>query len=197
MRSAIIDMTELNRDDHRTEQLTRYQSWLRCLARMEIDSRFQGKFSASDAVQQTMLAAWQNWDRFRGDSEAQRRAWLRQILAYQLAKLARHYAGTQKRDVSRETSIEASLAQSSMRIDYFLAADQSTPSGQAIANERSLVLAKVLEELPDDYRQVIVLRNLHDLSHEEVAQRMNRSVGAVRMLWLRALSELRKMIGEN
>ncbi len=185
---------EQNRDDHQTEQLTRYQSWLRCLARMEIDSRFQGKFSASDAVQQTMLAAWQDWDQFRGDSEAQRRAWLRQILAYQLAKLARHYAGTQKRDVSRETSIEASLAQSSVRIENFLAADQSSPSRQAIANEQSLALARVLEELPDDYRQVIELRNLQDLSHEEVAQQMNRSVGAVRMLWMRALTELRNRV---
>ncbi len=194
MRSAKIDMMEQHRDDHRTEQLKRYQSWLRCLARMEIDSRFQGKFSASDAVQQTMLAAWQDWDQFRGDSEAQRRAWLRQILAYQLAKLARHYVGTQKRDVSREASIEASLAQSSLRIENFLAADQSSPSGQAIANEQSLALARVLEELPDDYRQVIELRNLQDLSHEEVAQQMNRSVGAVRMLWMRALTELRNRV---
>lgn len=63
---------------------------------MEIDSRFQGKFSASDAVQQTMLAAWPGWDNYRGDDEAQRRAWLRQILAFQLAKLARHYAGAQE-----------------------------------------------------------------------------------------------------
>jgi RNA polymerase sigma-70 factor, ECF subfamily len=38
---------------------------------------------------------------------------------------------------------------------------------------------------------VIILRNLEDLPHEEVARRMNRSPGAVRMLWLRALAQLR------
>ena len=77
-------------NDLKTEQLVQYEPWLRLLARWEIDSRFQGKFSASDAVQQTMLQAWQNWDQFRGKEEPQRRAWLRQILAFQLAKLARH-----------------------------------------------------------------------------------------------------------
>jgi RNA polymerase sigma-70 factor (ECF subfamily) len=57
-----------------------------------------------------------------------------------------------------------------------------------------LQLAKALDELPPVYRQVLVLRNFEDLPHEEVARRMNRSVGAVRMLWLRALTELRERI---
>ncbi len=83
-------------DNERTQWLVKYEPWLKLLARLEIDSRFQGKFSASDAVQQTLLEAWRGWDGFRGSEEPQRLAWLRQILAYQLAHLARHYAGTQK-----------------------------------------------------------------------------------------------------
>ena len=53
-------------------------------------------------------------------------------------------------------------------------------------------LADVLARLPEDYREVIVLRNLEGLSHEEVAHRMGRGIGAVRMLWVRALSRLRR-----
>lgn len=185
-----------NLEDHRDRQLAGYQPWLHLLARLEIDSRFHGKFSASDAVQQTMLEAWQHWDNFRGNDEPQRRAWLRQILAHQLAHLARHYAGTQKRDVTREQSIEASLAQSSMRLEQFLAADQSSPSGQVAARERSVQLARVLEQLRDDYRQVLTLRSLEELSFDDVAARMNRSPGAVRMLWVRALAALRQHIDE-
>ena len=55
-----------------------------------------------------------------------------------------------------------------------------------------MLLAEVLSRLPDDYREVIVLRNLQGLSHEEVAARMGRNVGAVRMLWVRALARLRE-----
>lgn len=177
--------------DERTLWLMRYESWLKLLARSEIDSRFQGKFSASDAVQQTLLEAWRCWDRFRGEGEPARLAWLRQILAHQLAHLARQYGATQKRDVKRERSLEQSLAHSSMRLEQLVAGTDPTPSGLAMRNERQLRLAAALEKLPDDYRQVIVLRNLEDLPHEEVARRMNRTPGAVRMLWMRALAALR------
>ena len=62
--------------------------------------------------------------------------------------------------------------------------------------EQQVRLAAALEKLPSDYREVIVLRHLEDLSHEEVARRMDRTPGAVRMLWLRALSALRAELGE-
>lgn len=178
-------------DDERTGWLLKYEAWLRVLARNEIDSRFAGKFDASDAVQQTLLEAWKDWDNFRGDVEPQRLAWLRQILAHQLARLARHYAGAQKRDVAREVSIEQSLCQSAARLDALLTAGDPSPSQQAAANEQRLLLARALDALPADYRQVILLRNIEDLPHEEVARRMNRSPGAVRMLWVRALAALR------
>ena len=178
-------------DDVRTQWLLKYEAWLRLLARNEIDSRFAGKFDASDAVQQTLMEAWKGWENFRGSQEPERLAWLRQILAHQLAHLARHYAGTQKRDVAREVSIEHTLHQSAKRLDALLPARDPSPSGQAVASEQRLQLAEVLDRLPDDYRQVILLRNVEDLSHEQIAERMGRSVGAVRMLWLRALAALR------
>jgi RNA polymerase sigma-70 factor (ECF subfamily) len=169
----------------------RYEPWLRLLARVEIDSRFAGKFSASDAVQQTLTEAWRCWSEFRGQGERERLAWLRQILAHQLAHLARHYAGTQKRDIAREVSLEQSLAQSTARLEHMLAADNSSPSQQIERREQQLLLADVLERLPDDYRRVLILRHLSGLSHAEVAKQMNRSIGAVRMLWIRALARLR------
>jgi RNA polymerase sigma-70 factor (ECF subfamily) len=183
--------TEPPTDQERTGWLLRYEAWLRLLARSEIDSRFAGKFSASDAVQQTMLEAWRCWDRFEGHSPEQRLAWLRQILAHQLAHLARQYAGTLKRDIGREQSLEASLTHSSARLEGLLRAPGPTPSQVVAAHEEQLRLAEVLERLPEDYRQVIMLRNLCDLSHDQIAERLGRTAGAVRMLWVRALARLR------
>lgn len=178
-------------DDERSACLRKYEGWLRILARQEIDSRFGGKFDASDAVQQTLLAAWQGWGQFRGTTEAQRMAWIRQILAHQLAHLARHYAGTQKRSVDREYSIEESLDRSDARLEAMLPSREPSPSRLAMDNEQRLALGKVLESLPEDYREVILLRNIQELPHEEVAKRMGRSEGAARMLWLRALAALK------
>ena len=185
---------EPSRVDPRTQWLMRYENWLKLLARAEIDSRFHGKFSASDAVQQTMLEAWKVWEQFRGDSEAERVAWLRGILAHQLAHLARHYAGVKKRDLKREQSIDQSLAQSSQRLDRLLTSREPAPDDQLAAAEARNELSIVLERLPEEYRQVILLRNLQELSYEEIADRMSRSPGAVRMLWVRALAKLRDEI---
>jgi RNA polymerase sigma-70 factor (ECF subfamily) len=172
--------------------LNRYEAWLRLLAELQLDSRFQGKFDASDVVQQTLLEACRDLPQFRGQTEAELMAWLRQILAHVFAHEIRRYRGTRLRDMAREMSLEQALAQSSQRLGDILAASGSSPSQQAAQHEQEVLLADVLARLPDDYREVIILRNLEGLSHEEVARRMDRSVGAVRMLWVRALARLRQ-----
>jgi RNA polymerase sigma-70 factor (ECF subfamily) len=172
--------------------LQRYDAWLRLLARMQTDRRFQGRFDASDVAQQALLEAYRALPQFRGSTEAELLAWLRQVLAHALAHEMRRHAGTEQRDLSREVSLEQELAESSRRLGAVLAAEQSSPSQQAEQREQEVRLAEVLARLPADYREVIVLRNLEGLSHEEVATRMGRGVGAVRMLWVRALARLRR-----
>src|SRR5205807_1438647 len=95
-------------------------------------------------------------------------------------------------DPGREVSLEQALAQSSQQLGDMLAASGSSPSRQAVRREQEVILAEVLARLPEDYREVIILRNLEGLTHEEVARRMQRNSGAVRMLWVRALARLRE-----
>jgi len=176
--------------------LLRYQPWLQLLARLHAESRFQGKFDPSDIVQQTMLEAYRALPQFRGQTEPELKAWLRQILAHALGHEIRRYRGTQQRDLAREVSLEEALARSSQRLENMLAVSGSSPSQQAAQREQEVLLADMLARLPEDYREVIILRNLEGLSHDEVARRMNRSVGAVRMLWVRALARLRQELGK-
>jgi RNA polymerase sigma-70 factor (ECF subfamily) len=190
--SPLFDVLRDGDPAARTKILARYRSWLQLLARMQIDGRFRGKFDASDIVQQTLLEACRDLPQFRGGTEAELLAWLRQVLAHVLGHAFRRYAGTQQRDLAREVSLEQSLAQSSQRLDDMLAASGSSPSQQAVRHEQEVLLAEVLARLPDDYREVLILRNLEGLSHEEIAARMGRGVGAVRMLWVRALTRVRK-----
>src|SRR5262249_36929607 len=157
-----------------------YQPWLHLLARLQLDRRFQRKFDASDIVQLTMLEACRALPQFRGTSEAELTAWLRQVLARVLAHESRRYPGTEQRDLNPEVALEEALAQSSQRLGDVLAASSSSPSQQASRREQEVLLAEVLARLPDDYREVIILRNLEGLPHEEVARRMQRSPGAVR-----------------
>ena len=93
----------------------------------------------------------------------------------------------------REVSLErmgAALEQSTIQLAALVPDADKSPSMSAQQREESVLLANRLAQLPADYREVLVLRNLQRLPFEEVASRMNRSVGATRMLWLRAIEKV-------
>lgn len=69
------------------------------------------------------------------------------------------------------------------------------PADAALAGMESKEIRKMLEELREDYRTVLVLRFISDLSPDETAEAMGKSSGAVRVLQHRALAALRKLMG--
>ncbi len=179
-------------DEARGALLESYRVYLDLLARVEIGRRLRKKVDASDVVQETFLEAHRNFGTFRGSSEAEFVAWLRSILAARIANLVRHFVGTQARDVRREEGLQIDLDQSSRALDRGLVALQSTPSQQVARREQGVLLAAALARLPDEYREVVVLRHLEELPFPEVAARMGRTVDSVQKLWVRALARLRQ-----
>jgi RNA polymerase sigma-70 factor (ECF subfamily) len=171
-----------------------YRNYLGLLARLQLGRRLQGKVDPSDLVQEAFLAGHRDFAQFRGHTEGELVGWLRQILASALLSLGRRYAGTQRRDVRRERALAAELEQSSQMLDRGLIAEQSTPSEQAARRERAVLLADALGRLSDDHREVMILRHLEGLSFPELAERMGRSVEAVKKLWIRALAQLRRCL---
>ncbi len=172
------------------EWIGQYEPYLRMLARTHMRAAYQAKIGASDIVQQAMLHAVGAIDQFRGSSEAELRAWLRQILVRQICHLDRDLH-RDKRDVRRERSIEQKLAQSSLRLEGLLAADQATPSQVAIVGENVIALATAVERLPDGQRQAIELHYLEGLKLVEVAEALGKTTGAVAGLLHRGMKQLR------
>lgn len=176
--------------------LEAYRNYLGLLATTLIDSKLRARISASDLVQETMLGAYRDFTQFRGRNERQLLAWLRQILINRLHVFVQQHVLAEKRDVRREIPLEemgAALARSTanLEVGLFLAGREPSPSSNAIRQENAVRLADHLACMDPKYRDVILLRNLRGLSFDEVANQMNRSAGAVRMLWLRAIRQLR------
>ncbi|MFN4260701.1 MAG: sigma-70 family RNA polymerase sigma factor [Gemmataceae bacterium] len=174
----------------------RYRNYLRLLAQVQFDPRLKRKLDPSDVVQQTLLEAYQKQEQFRGQSEEEWVAWLRQVLAHNLADALRTF-GQAKRDLKRERSLHDALHASSLRLQIWLAAEQSSPSQKAEAHERAIALADALAALPDTQRQAIVLRYWHDWSLADIAQHMQRSTEAVAGLLKRGLRQLRHQLQEG
>ena len=176
--------------------LESYRNYLALLARCQIGQRLQGKIDASDLVQETFLEAHRDFGGFRGLTEGEFVSWLRRILASNLANVVERYTA-QRRDVRLERRLVAGLDRSSDALDRGLVARQSSPSQQAARREQGVRLANALELLSDDYRQVLILRHLEELSFPEVARRMQRSLDSVKNLWARALAQLRRSMGDS
>jgi RNA polymerase sigma-70 factor (ECF subfamily) len=172
-----------------------YRGYLGLLARLQLDRRLQSKVDPSDLVQEAFLEAHRDFPRFRGGTEGELVGWLRQILVSNLANLIRHYLGTQRRDVRLERGLAEDVDRSSHALGGVLAAPGSSPSQHAARREQAVLLAEALHRLPDDYREVIILRHLEGRPFPEVAARMGRSVDSVSKLWARALLLLRRVLG--
>ena len=105
----------------------RFRDYLRVLAGQHLDPRLRGKLDPSDVVQQTLLEAHAQRGQFRGTSEAELAAWLRQMLAHNLADAVRGFRRA-KRDLKLERSLEEAVDQSASKIETWLVAEQSSPS---------------------------------------------------------------------
>jgi RNA polymerase sigma-70 factor (ECF subfamily) len=177
--------------------LEAYRGYLRLLARLQLGRRLQGKVDPSDLVQEAFLEAHRDFAAFRGATPAELRAWLRRVLAHNLANQLRRYQGTRRRDVRLEREVAAELEQSSQALERGLAAADASPSRLASDREQAVRLADALERLPDDYREVLLLRHFEGLSFPDVARRLGRTVDGVKNVWARALARLRPLMEES
>ena len=170
-----------------------YRNYLSILADTQIGQRLRVRVSPSDIVQETMLAAHRDFQKFRGCTEREFMAWLRQVLINTIHRTVDTHLKAKRRDVRREVSIEVLGKMGQSAIDFLQAfADRGpSPSEPLREREAAVALADQLAKLRPQYREVIVLRNLQGLSFQEVAQRMDRSTNAVRMLWLRAIEKFK------
>ena len=173
--------------------LERFRHYLVLLARLHLGNQFQAKLDPSDMVQQTLLEACRKQHQFRGKSDAELAGWLRQMLAYCIADALRAL-GRAKRNAAQERSLEAALENSSLRLEAWLAADQSSPSQSAVRQEQLLHLAEALAQLPEDQRRAVELKHLQSYSVAAIAQYLGRSEMAVGGLLRRGLTKLRELL---
>jgi RNA polymerase sigma-70 factor (ECF subfamily) len=176
------------------ELLSHYRKYLLVLATAQIEKRLAPRVSPSDIVQETMIKAQRHLGQFRGQTERELLAWLRQILATRLARFVEEHLLAAKRDIRREISIEhfqGGMDHSAPQLKSLLRADVRSPSEAAQKREDSVVVADLLAQLPGPYRDILIWRNTQGLSFEEIAVRLDRKPGATRMLWLRAIEKLR------
>ena len=174
----------------------RFRRYLWVLAQANLDDGLRSKLDPSDVVQQTLLQAHRALDEFRGNTDGEMAAWLRKILARNLAHAVRDF-GRHKRDVRRENGLQAAVDESALRLEALLAANQASPSQRVQQQEQLLQLCNAVAQLPEAQRDAIRLHYLQDCSLKDVADQMDRTPAAVAGLLKRGLKQLRQSMNDR
>jgi RNA polymerase sigma-70 factor (ECF subfamily) len=175
---------------HAPEQ---YREYLRLLASQLLARRFRGKVDPSGIVQETLWEAHREIARGIDVPSGERLAWMRRILANNLADEVRRFTA-EKRDIGREVSLQQAIEQSSQQLEVWLA--RELPPGSAIAHDEQLLrLVASLAKLPEAQREALIQHYWTGSTLVEIAAQMERTRDAVAGLIKRALRQLRLELG--
>ena len=122
--------------------------------------------------------------------------WVRLITGQKLIDAHRHHLGTLKRDAGRDHSVRAFPAASTITMAHALVDPASSPSSALQKVEVREKLSAALDALDEEDREVLALLYFEKLTNDEAAQALGLSYSGVRKRHVRALSRLRKELGE-
>jgi RNA polymerase sigma-70 factor (ECF subfamily) len=133
---------------------------------------------AEDVTQEAFIKAYRALPGFRGDSAFY--TWLYRIGI----NTAKNYLLANKRRAPTSTPFDAEEAESFE--DGGLLQEVSTPENELMSKQVVSVVQATLQQLPEDLRSALTLREIEGLSYEEIASVMNCPVGTVRSRIFRA-----------
>ena len=193
--ASLVEKARSGCEVSRNELLDRCRPYMLLIANQELDPALRAKVGASDIVQNSLLGAQRGLKDFRGSTEKELLGWLRGIVINDLRDSSRRYRGTKKRNLNVEQPIhgDSNAGWPSMSIRD----GQLTPRADAMANEEMLMLRNALNKLPEDYREVIRLRNWQELPFADIGKQIGRSSEAARKLWSRAILQLQRILEQN
>jgi len=134
---------------------------------------------ASDLAQETFVRAWKGLASFKG--QAALSTWL-----YRIAVNVSINRVSAKRP-------ESALVDP----DRFVDTSAEAPGAGLMRQERAQAVRRAIAALPDKQRATLILRTYHELSHQEIADILGSSVGAVKANFFHALANLKKILGSE
>lgn len=133
---------------------------------------------ASDLAQDAFVRAWKGLRSFKGQSALS--TWLHRIAVNvclnRVSAKAPHNEPIESTDHFEDVRIEG--AQQAM-----------------LREERAVAVRRAIAELPKKQRATLILRTYHDMSHQQIADALGSSVGAVKANFFHALANLKKILG--
>jgi RNA polymerase sigma-70 factor (ECF subfamily) len=171
------------------DMVTRY--WDRIFNR--VHHLLKNQQDAEEVTQDAFIRAHRGLANFRGDASFS--TWLYQI-ATNLAHNRYWYWFRRKRDYS--ISLDQPLSvDGDLTLENVMPSAGETPSEAAVTQEFVERVSECMEGLGAKHREVLILRNVKNLSYEQISQQLEISVGTVKSRIARARESLRDLMGSD
>ncbi|MEE2711280.1 MAG: sigma-70 family RNA polymerase sigma factor [Planctomycetota bacterium] len=155
---------------------------LRRLAEGRLGPGLRAKLRTSDVLQSTYLDVVKSVERFEGEDEEAFVGWVARIMENNIRDKGKYFQARKRRDPEGAT-LPLNEAED-------VKTPGATPSVEVVRAEDLVLVSRALEDLGEDYRQVIILRLVEGRSHKEVGELLGRTEAATRMLLSRARAAL-------
>ena len=177
--------------------LDRHRGRLRQMVAVRIDPRLVARVDPSDVVQEALAEAARTLPRYLRDRPVPFYPWLRQIAWERLVHLHAQHVGAQKRSVTREYRGDFVPDQSAMQLVDRLVASGTSPSRRVAGEEMRQRVRRALQQLPPQYREVVILRHLEQLAFDEITGVLGISQAATRSRYRRAMERLHNLLSDE
>jgi RNA polymerase sigma-70 factor (subfamily 1) len=127
--------------------------------------------------------------------------WLCQVAERRIIDAHRRFFGSQKRDAGREVSLNAggggSTSTSRPGLINLLVASMTSASQAFSRDQKQMRLLAALEKLPEEHREALRLRYIDGLPSKEIADKLGKTDGAIRVMLTRSLAKLQQILGDE
>ena len=173
-----------------------YGERVRRIIRLRLDQRLRPKLDSVDVVQDALILALDGLKDFTYKNEGDFLRWLSKIAENRLRDIFDKFHAD-KRDVHKEIPFKKE-GRSTEGGSVGAAGPMRTTTPSVIACKKEAMdrLEKALDKLKPEYKEIIVLKKIEGFSHAEIAERLNKNTGAMRMLLARAMAALAITYGQ-
>ena len=175
------------------ELIDAYRPRLLNFVKQQMSASLQRKVDAEDVVQEIAMSCV----RAVGDVDLSNRHpfdWVCQMARRRIVDAARMYKGTDKRALNREVPLAGGADTAQAGFIQMLVASITSPSQAFSRDQREFRLQQAIEQLPKENREALRMRYVESLPSKEIAQRLGKSDGAVRVLLTRSLKKLQTIL---
>ena len=187
--AALVAALQSGSEDAFAQLITHYSAPLYSL----IARSLPNSADAADITQEVFIKIFRSIGGFHGESSL--RTWIYRIALHESSNSRRWWSRHKRQEVTIDGDSAQEGAEACFPLRETLADQRDSPYQSACQGELRAVVEAALRDVPENFRTVVILREIEGMAYDEIAGILNIQIGTVKSRLLRGRASLRKLLG--